>query len=99
MANRASFQNIKYVIIITKIKIFLICASRSKWAPEVKHYCPDTPLILLGLKSDLRASSSSNGRPVDIVSYDEGDRLAKEEGNRHIHSFIFHFFIRIQWFP
>jgi len=25
-----------------------------KWYPEVLHFCPTTPLMLLGLKSDLR---------------------------------------------
>ena len=25
-----------------------------KWYPEVLHFCPTTPLILVGLKSDLR---------------------------------------------
>ena len=26
----------------------------SKWYPEVLHFCPTTPIILVGLKSDLR---------------------------------------------
>ncbi|KAM7381704.1 hypothetical protein PAMA_012510 [Pampus argenteus] len=25
-----------------------------KWHPEVKHYCPDVPILLVGTKSDLR---------------------------------------------
>lgn len=25
-----------------------------KWAPEIKHYCPDVPIILCGNKKDLR---------------------------------------------
>lgn len=25
-----------------------------KWAPEVKHFCPHTPILLVGTKSDLR---------------------------------------------
>ncbi|XP_037608270.1 rho-related GTP-binding protein RhoF [Sebastes umbrosus] len=25
-----------------------------KWHPEVKHFCPDTPVILIGCKTDLR---------------------------------------------
>ena len=43
--------------------VFLVCysvASRtsfenisSKWLPEIRHHCPDTPFIIAGLKSDL----------------------------------------------
>lgn len=31
-----------------------IQTNSSQWYPEVLHFCPYTPLILLGLKSDLR---------------------------------------------
>ena len=27
---------------------------RHKWVPEIKHYCPKTPFILVGTKVDLR---------------------------------------------
>lgn len=27
---------------------------RLKWNPELKHHCPDTPRVLVGLKTDLR---------------------------------------------
>ena len=29
---------------------------KSKWVPEIRHYCPDTPIVLLGMKADLRFS-------------------------------------------
>ena len=28
---------------------------RLKWEPEVKHFCPTTPIILVGNKKDLRS--------------------------------------------
>ncbi len=44
--------------------VFLICFSivnpisfenvRTKWYPEVKFFCPNTPIILVGTKLDLR---------------------------------------------
>ena len=53
--------------IVNSIKyqdIFLICFSlvnpasfenvRAKWYPEVRHHCPQVPIILVGTKLDLR---------------------------------------------
>lgn len=44
--------------------VFLICFSltspasyenvRAKWYPEVSHHCPNTPIVLVGTKLDLR---------------------------------------------
>jgi len=53
----------------------------SKWAPEVRHYLPRTPTILVGLKTDIRDSDDGK-RPVDFdpVKKEEGDDLAKKIG-------------------
>lgn len=44
--------------------VFLVCYSvispstftniSNKWIPEIKHHCPDTPIVLCGTKIDLR---------------------------------------------
>lgn len=26
-----------------------------RWAPEIRHFCPGVPLVLVGCKTDLRA--------------------------------------------
>ncbi|CAD7088278.1 unnamed protein product [Hermetia illucens] len=48
----------------TGTDVFAICFSiedrvsmfnvKQKWIPEIKHYCPNTPYILVGTKTDLR---------------------------------------------
>ena len=47
---------------------------RNKWFPEVQHYCPDTPSILVGMKSDLRRGAQ------ETVTTEEAQQLAKEYG-------------------
>jgi len=32
---------------------------RAKWFPEVSHHCPNTPIVLLGTKSDLREDTGT----------------------------------------
>ncbi|XP_021964661.1 ras-like GTP-binding protein RhoL isoform X2 [Folsomia candida] len=41
----------------------------SKWIPELRRYCPTTPVIVLGMKKDLRSPSNS------LISEDEGRAL------------------------
>lgn len=52
-----------------------------KWVPEVRHFCPRTPIILVGTKTDLRTSSTTEGqgqkaRPK-FVNAAEGPKMAK----------------------
>jgi Ras homolog gene family, member A len=35
----------------------------AQWYPEVRHFCPNTPVLLVGLKSDLR----HNARAISIL--------------------------------
>ncbi|XP_067687391.1 rho-related protein racA-like [Haliotis asinina] len=62
--------------------VFLVCFDiknrtsfeniRDKWYPEVQHYCPNTPKILVGCKTDLRRGDGDK----TVVSFDEGAALA-----------------------
>jgi len=72
--------------------VFLICFSvvnptsyenvSSKWYPEVIHFCPDVPQILVGTKTDLRKDDSiveklkSSGQ--NPVTTEQGESLAKK---------------------
>lgn len=49
---------------------------KAKWHPEITHYCPDTPFLLVGTKIDLRDDETEVGNlakegkspiPIDMV--------------------------------
>ena len=56
--------------------------ARERWHPELIHHCPNTPIILVGTKADLRSSGAIKGqRPwrkeaAPEVSEQEGIDLA-----------------------
>jgi len=55
-------------------------AIREKWAPEVHHYIPNIPYILVGTKIDLRDAKQpdpNSGKFEPIIS-DSGTSMAKE---------------------
>eukprot|EP01106_Pelomyxa_sp_JSP_P012671 TRINITY_DN3564_c0_g1_i2.p1 TRINITY_DN3564_c0_g1~~TRINITY_DN3564_c0_g1_i2.p1 ORF type:complete len:190 (-),score=41.43 TRINITY_DN3564_c0_g1_i2:71-640(-) len=64
--------------------VFLICFAadnrisydnvRAKWFPEVTHFCPAVPRILVCTKCDMRAKAMQKGG--DAVSAEEGRQLA-----------------------
>ena len=72
--------------------VFLICFSvasrasfenvREQWAPEVKHYCPRVPIVLVGTQSDLRGDPHAISRLARskerFVGEEEGKKLAKQ---------------------
>nr|XP_057920795.1 rho-related GTP-binding protein RhoF isoform X1 [Doryrhamphus excisus]XP_057920796.1 rho-related GTP-binding protein RhoF isoform X1 [Doryrhamphus excisus]XP_057920797.1 rho-related GTP-binding protein RhoF isoform X1 [Doryrhamphus excisus] len=53
-----------------------------KWNPEVKHFCPNIPVILIGCKTDLRKDKESIRRLKAInqspITYTQG--LATQQG-------------------
>ncbi|XP_052266320.1 ras-related protein Rac1-like [Dreissena polymorpha] len=72
--------------------VFLICFSlvspasfenvRAKWYPEVSHHCPDTPIILVGTKLDMREDKETTEKlkekKLSPLTYPQGLALAKE---------------------
>lgn len=71
--------------------VFLLCFSlmsqvsfenvREKWIPELRHYCPNAPIILVGTKLDLRDKSTvQKARDTKLapVTYAQGLALAKD---------------------
>jgi len=52
----------------------------SKWAPEIRHYLPSTPTILVGLKKDIRDDETDHPAEYDPVKKEDGQDLAKKIG-------------------
>ncbi len=55
-----------------------------RWLPEIKHHNPDTPIILVGLKIDLREDKTTlaelSEKGVKPISTTEGQAIGKEIG-------------------
>mmetsp|Transcript_69931 Transcript_69931/g.97232 ORF Transcript_69931/g.97232 Transcript_69931/m.97232 type:complete len:198 (+) Transcript_69931:58-651(+) len=74
--------------------VFLVCFSivsptsfqnvKTKWVPEVKHHCPDTKLILVATKMDLREDKEQIERlkekGYEPISQSDGEGLCKDIG-------------------
>ena len=71
--------------------VFLVCFSvvsppsytnaLERWAKEVKHHCPDVPVLLVATKVDLRddpqAVARLAERNMQPISYQQGQELSK----------------------
>jgi len=60
-----------------------------KWTPEVRHFCPGIPVILVGLKRDLRDDPATKDVLSKIkqepVSPQKGEEVAKTiEANKYL---------------
>jgi len=54
----------------------------AKWYPEISHHCPNTPIILVGTKLDLRGDPETINRlrekGMSPITYEQGLAKAKE---------------------
>ncbi|XP_077553982.1 rac family small GTPase Mtl [Haemaphysalis longicornis] len=72
--------------------VFLICFSvvspssfenvTSKWFPEIKHHCPDAPIILVGTKMDLREDKETlqqlQEQGLSPIKREQGQKLCSK---------------------
>ena len=86
------FDSLIRSAIYSSTDILLLCFSiscewsfkeiKNKWIPEVTHYCPNTPFIIVGTKLDLRDDEITIKQAANycrsIVSCEQGKELAKE---------------------
>lgn len=56
----------------------------AQWYPEVRHHCPNTPIILVGTKLDLRDDKDTieklKEKKLTPITYPQGLAMAKEIG-------------------
>lgn len=68
------------------IFLYLKCAVSfsPQWYPEVRHHCPNTPIILVGTKIDLRDDKDTieklKEKKLTPITYPQGLAMAKEIG-------------------
>ena len=59
-----------------------------QWYPEVLHFCPTTPLVLVGLKSDLRTKRACidllKTQGLTPVTPEQGQSVAKQMGATYV---------------
>lgn len=74
------------------VNIFIICFSiasptsyenvKKKWFPEVKHHCPNVPIVLVGTKTDLRDNQQILEKLKEqnqiTVTQQQGNEMAKQ---------------------
>jgi Ras-related C3 botulinum toxin substrate 1 len=72
--------------------VFLVCFSvispstytnvANKWIPEIRHHCPDTPIVLCGTKTDLRDDTNTinqlQKQAQQPIRREQGIKLAKK---------------------
>ncbi|XP_028398360.1 ras-like GTP-binding protein rhoA [Dendronephthya gigantea] len=71
--------------------VFLLCFAldcpdsfiniRDKWIPEIRHFCPKTPVILVGTKKDLQCNKYSSAMTVSTI---QGLEQTSSENGRHL---------------
>ena len=55
---------------------------KAKWWPEIVDHCPNTPIILVGTKADLRDNEETQvylkRQGLSFVKRDQGEQMAKK---------------------
>ena len=59
-----------------------------QWYPEVLHFCPNTPLLLVGCKSDLRNKRTCiellRTQGLTPVTLEQGQQVARQMGATYV---------------
>lgn len=52
-----------------------------KWHPEIQRHAPTVPVVLVGLKSDLRSSEEMKEKEVQFVEESEAKKVSEQIGS------------------
>lgn len=80
----ASFENVRAKVSIrwSVVSVQIYCLQQ--WNPEVSHHCPNTPVILVGTKLDLRDDKETveklKEKRLAPITYPQGLQMMKEIG-------------------
>ncbi|KAG9333660.1 hypothetical protein JZ751_010729 [Albula glossodonta] len=94
LVSPASFENVRAkwhsALTLTLISAVAQCPTpnphlcNGTWYPEVRHHCPNTPIILVGTKLDLRDDKDTieklKEKKLTPITYPQGLAMAKEIG-------------------
>ncbi len=73
-----------HFFLVLVVLIILKCVVCVQWYPEVRHHCPNTPIILVGTKLDLRDDKDTieklKEKKLTPITYPQGLAMAKEIG-------------------
>lgn len=92
------FTSMKVVLMLS----YLLPPSENipeKWTPEVKHFCPNVPIILVGNKKDLRNDEHTRrelAKMKQVIISNQRESLLGEQGASKPSATPF-FLIRNQW--
>ncbi|KAL5252927.1 hypothetical protein ACHWQZ_G015625 [Mnemiopsis leidyi] len=80
------YDRLRALLFYPGTDVFLLCYSvcseetlkniHSRWAPEIRHHDPDVPILLVGLKADLREETETQSK-LKFVSRDEAEAVQK----------------------
>ncbi|KAJ9107864.1 hypothetical protein QFC19_002770 [Naganishia cerealis] len=82
-----SYAGVDVVLVVFAVNYRTSLANvADKWAPEISHFTPTAPLLLIGTKTDLRTSATELGlmraQGTSPVTFAEGQAMALEIGAR-----------------
>lgn len=63
------------MVVFSVVDPLSLQSAKTKWIPEAKIHCPNTPILLVGTKHDLREDPKYSSR---IISYQQVYHLSKE---------------------
>lgn len=82
-----------------------------QWYPEVRHHCPNTPIILVGTKLDLRDDKDTTEKlkekKLNPITYPQGLAMAKDISQfmlffflivLYVNRFVLHYYLWIELF-